>query len=824
MNIIILIKRMLLVIIGIFMMCYHPVQAAWQSLGEVESYRALEDQSILLHCGMAQVRLDIVAHDCVRVRLAPDGLFEDEFSWAVVNGSRPSVHWELHTSDSLLVAATAQLRVKIHFYPCRIEFCTQDGDLINSDDGGKGMGWDGEQVRCWKQLPPEEHYYGFGEKTGPFDKRGTSMEMWNSDIPGYRAYADPIYVSIPFFVGLKNGRAYGIYFDNVHRTTFDMGVESRSYYSFGADGGELDYYFLYGPHPKKVIRGYSELVGRLPLPPRWSLGYQQCRWSYFPESRVREIAETFRQRRIPCDVIYLDIDYMDDFRCFTWDRDRFPNPQRMLDDLSAQGFQTVVIIDPGIREDAGYWVYEEGLKGDHFCRLSSGELYVGRVWPGASVFPDFTRSETRAWWGSLHEEMMALGIKGFWNDMNEPASWSGPGGTFPPEVIHDNEGRPVTHPACHNVYGMQMARATYEGCRRLRPDRRPFVLTRAGFAGLQRYTALWTGDNTASWDDLRMSLPMMQNIGVSGQPFVGADIGGFGGTPSAELFTRWLQVGIFYGLCRTHTVTGSADQEPWSFGEEHEELNRQAIEVRYRLLPYVYSTFYEASQTGLPVMRPKWLEFPEEQRVYHHDAEFMFGEHLLVAPVLWPGITERQLYLPQGDWYDFWTGKQYPGGTDIFVPVDLSTIPLFARAGAIIPMQEVVQYTDERPLDPLVLAIFPCERSTYTFYEDDGISFEYADGQYALVTYTCEKKDEEVIFHVGERRGDYRPEERSYLLQIHNVDEEPVTVERNGNRLDCSSSYDQLSGRESGWSFDGGARTVWVKFPDTGASERIEVR
>ncbi|MFQ6091697.1 MAG: glycoside hydrolase family 31 protein [bacterium] len=816
-------QRFFPLFVGFLLIFYLPASGAWQSVGDVESYE-VEGDAVLLHCAQTKIRLDLLAADLVRVRLGPRGTFERDFSWAVIKEEWPSIDWHLADGDSLLMVTTPELSVKIGLHPCRIAFYTAAGAFISGDDPGKGMGWDGDQVRCWRVLPEDEHYYGFGEKTGPLDKRGTCMVMWNSDIPGYRSYTDPIYASIPFFLALRRGRAYGIYFDNVHRTSFDMGVESLSYYSFGADGGELDYYFMYGPHPKKVLERYTELVGRMPLPPRWALGYQQCRWSYFPESRVREIADSFRQGRIPCDVIYLDIDYMDGFRCFTWDHSRFPDPEKMIDDLREEGFKIVVIIDPGIKREPGYWVYDDGVKGDHFCRLPDGEMYVGQVWPGQCVFPDFTQEATRRWWGDLYKGLIDVGIKGLWNDMNEPASWDGPGGTFPPELLHNNEGRPVGHPACHNIYGMQMARSTYEGVKRLRPGERPFVLTRAGFAGLQRYTAMWTGDNVATWEDLRLSLPMLLNIGVSGQPFAGADIGGFIGTPSGELYARWLQTGIFYGLCRTHTVTGSADQEPWSFGEEFEGINRRAIELRYRLLPYLYNAFYQSTQLGLPVVRPTWLEFPMDERTYGQDTEFMFGEDLLIGPVLWPGATERRLYLPRGEWYDFRTGQKYTGGTDVSVSVDLSTIPIFARAGAIIPMQPVVQYSDQQPVDPLALSIFPTGTSTYTLYEDDGLSFDYEDGERALVTYTCEEKNGSVVVHIGERRGEYTPPERWYMLQIHNLGDEPRAVEESGVKLVRSTTLDGLKRSESGWFYQKETSTAWVKIRDTGRAETIELK
>jgi len=782
-----------------------------------------EGNQVTFDCGEAKVRVIALAPDVVRVRLGVGGSFGPDFSYAVMKTDWPSTTVTVREEAEAVSITTPELRLHVSKSPCRLVFYDSQGNPINRDDPRKGMAWDGPQVRVWKVMPADEFYYGFGEKSTPLVKNGQAMTMWNSDFPAYKASTDPLYQSHPFFIGLRNGKAYGIFFDNTYRSSFDMGKESPDYYSFGAEGGELNYYFFYGPSMKKVIERYTELTGRMPLPPRWALGYQQSRWSYSPESKVRDIARNFRERRIPCDVIYLDIDYMDDYKCFTWSRENFPNPKQMVRDLAREGFKIVAIIDPGIKQEAGYWVYDQGVAGDHFVKRPDGKCFIGNVWPGPCAFPDFTRPATREWWGTLYQPLLDVGLRGFWNDMNEPSVFDTPNKTFPFEVLHDGDGHPGDHRQYHNIYGLQMARATYEGLTRLRPNERPFVLTRAGYAGVQRYAASWTADNTSTWEHLALSVPMGLNFGVSAQPFVGPDIGGFIGSPSGELYTRWLQVGVFFPFCRTHTVKGSKDQEPWSYGPEYEAINRRYIELRYRLLPYLYTEFYNASQTGVPIMRPVVLSFQENRDSYGVDDEFLLGDDLLIAPVLEEGARSRDVYLPEGEWWNYWTHERLTGPKRVSVDAPIDRLPLFVRGGAIIPMQPVAQYTDQAPIDPLTLDIYPSASSTATLYEDDGISFDYQRGEYRLVTFSCRQGGGDVMLEIGKRQGQYVPPRRSYLVKFNGVAAAPEQVLRSGKALPRMDSMDGLQSAPTGSMYDEQAKVLWVKFPDEDKAERIQI-
>jgi alpha-glucosidase len=804
-----------------------PALGQWQSIGDVKSVRR-EANRITFDCQSAQVQVTALAADLIRVRMTPGRAFGADESWAVVKTDWPAVPIEVTDARTVLQLSTPELVVEVNKSPCRIAFRDKTGHVINQDEPGKRMAWDGKQVRVWKAMPPDEYYYGLGEKAGPLEHRGQAYVNWNTDAVGYRWGSDPLYQSIPFLLALRGGQSYGIFLDNTYRSDFDLGKTIRDQYSFGAEDGELNYYFFYGPDPKKVLMRYTELLGRMPLPPRWALGYQQCRWSYEPESRVREIVHNFRLRNIPLDVIWLDIDYVDGFRCFTVDKTKFPNFRQMIADFVSVGVKTVCMIDPGIKKDPGYWVYDQGVAGDHFIKLPDGSHYVGDVWPGACVFPDFTRAETQAWWGGLYKEFVEAGVKGFWNDMNEPAVFIETDQlterTMALDAIHDDRGQRTSHRKSHNVYGMLMVRATFEGIKKLRPGERPFVLSRANFAGGHRYAAAWTGDNTSNWEHLHLWIPMTLNFGLSAQTFAGPDIGGFAGNPTPELFTRFLQGGVFSPLCRTHSEKGTNDQEPWSYGPKYEAINRRYIELRYQLMPYIYTVFEEAVRTGLPVMRPLFLEYPNDRRTYRLDTEFLFGPDLLVAPVLIEGATSREVYVPAGEWFNFWTGEKIVGPRQIRVEAPLDVLPLFVRGGAIIPMQPVVQYVDEAPIDPLTLNIFPAAESTGTHYEDDGSSYEYEQGTYARTQFRCRQSPQQIILEIGQREGSYVPAPRSYLLRFNAAEKAPRQVQREGRALPRISTLAGLRQSTQGWTYDPVKRIVWVKFPDEGRAETISLK
>ena len=804
----------------VFLFSFSLSPAQWTSLGNLDSSR-VEGNALLVFSTGRVLTIRLLSPDLVRIRLSRIGETETPATPAVIKSSWAPVRFDMSNSPSSVDIRTEKGTIRVAKNPVRVSFLDRSGAVISRDDN-KGMAWDGKEVRVWKEMPQGESYFGFGEKSGRLNKRETHLTMWNTDIPAYRADTDPLYESIPFFYGIRSGKAYGIFFDNSYRSSFDMGKESNTRYSFGAAGGELNYYFFFGPSPKDILSRFTELVGRMPLPPLWSLGYQQCRWSYTPDKRVREIAKNFRDRRIPADVIYLDIDYMEGYRIFTWNKERFPDPAGMIKDLSKDGFRIAVIVDPGIKHDPLYSAFQSGTAGDHFLKYPDGKLFIGKVWPGECAFPDFSSSAARSWWGTQFKVLTDAGVRGWWNDMNEPSVFDVPTKTVDLSVIHNDDGRMTTHEKNHNTYGMLMTQATYDGVRRLVPNERPFVLTRASYAGGQRYSAAWTGDNVASWEHLQMAVPMCLNLSISGQPFVGSDIGGFIGYPSGELFARWLQLGVFTPLMRAHSVINERNKEPWEFGPEIEAVNRTTIELRYRLLPYIYNTMHQASQTGIPAMRPLVFEYPGDPESSWNETEFMFGDQILVAPVLWEGATKRSLRLPEGSWYDFWTGKKYKGATQVTVDAAIDRIPLFVRAGAVIPMQPVVQYVGEKPLDSLTFVVFPGEQTTSLYYEDDGLSFAYEKGAYMKrsVVYREDGASREVV--LGKAEGTFKPGQRSVIVKMVDVASKPASVMKGSARLSVISK-DEV-GKKEGWYFDEVNHEVFVSFSDSRSEISVSIR
>jgi alpha-glucosidase len=785
--------------------------AQWQTLGAADSVRDDSPAGIIAFSGKTILHVDILSGTTARIRAARR-LGPPPASWAVTGSPAPVPVTRTRRGDTLHLK-TPLLDVRLTLRPLRLQFSDASGHVL-SEDADKGTAWSGTQVRVWKTMPPGENYLGFGEKAGLLNRRETHMTMWNTDIPAYTADTDPLYQTIPFFYGIRGDLCYGVFLDSPYRSSFDMGKESRSEYSFGTEDGDLTYYFFAGPTPAAVLEQYVALVGTMPLPPRWSLGYQQCRWSYTPESRVREIAARFRSLRIPCDVLYLDIDYMEGYRVFTWNARNFPQPRTLLADLAADGFKTVVIIDPGIKADTAYHAFRSGLAGDHFVRRSDGSLFIGDVWPGPCAFPDFSNAAARAWWGRQFAPLIADGLRGWWNDMNEPSVFGTPTKTMPLNNGHRPDAGPGEHAAIHNVYGMQMTRATYEGVRSIDPLRRPFVLTRASYAGGARYAAAWTGDNVASWEHLKMALTMCLALSVSGQPFVGSDIGGFIGMPSPELFARWLQLGVFTPLMRAHSAINEPNKEPWEYGDRWTAINRATIELRYRLLPAIYTIMEEASRTGIPAMRPVAFADPLHRNRWT-DQEFFFGSDIFVAPVLAEAQRQRTLTLPRGLWYDFWTLRRYPGDTTITVEAPEDRIPFFVRAGAALPTQQAVQYTEQAPTGPLTLLLYPPApgtEGTSALYEDDGSSFDYARGAFARRRITLGADANTLHITLSPRDGSYLPPTRQLALAVVGELRRPSRVTVNGSVTPERTTETGRSG--AAWEFDPKSGGISVKIPD----------
>ncbi len=797
-----------------------------EKIGPVASFGRTE-KGITLNCrDNSQVQLTVLAPDLVRVRASfTKAIPARDHSWAIGKENWETPQWTLTESAETITIATSELEVVVHRSPLLIDFRdARTHQTINADQqpmayDGKGtltkMQFDpaaGMFVAAAKKLGFDEHFYGLGEKAARLDKRRGFFVNWNSDTPGYTEGRDPIYQTIPFYLGLQNSAAYGIFFDNSYRSYFEFGRWSQERIWFGAEGGELNYYFFYGPSIKKILSRYADLTGHMPMTPLWSLGVQQCRYSYYPDSLVEEVVRQYRERDLPLDVIYLDIHYMNGYRVFTFDPSRFPNPQGLIERLGKQGVKTVVIVDPGVKyqlpgpgvgpmnaakpelapQDQRYYVFDQGTERNYFQRRRNGQLFIPRVWPGDSVFVDFTLPDARRWWGDLHHAYTDNGIAGIWNDMNEPADFIDQTGKNQIDVVSYDEGENSTHAKNRNVFALLMARATYEGLARLQPERRPFVVTRAAYAGIQRYSTMWTGDSNSTWDALALNVPMFTTLGLSGEPFVGSDVGGFIGRGNGELLVRSYQIGFLAPFFRNHHAIDGYDQEPWRFGKYYEDIIRKYLKLRYQLLPFLYTTLEAAHRTGVPLFRPLMLNYQDDSNTYNLDDQFMIGDDLLVAPIVKPDLTSRLVYLPKGIWYDFWTNKKYHGGGMIRVDAQLETVPMFVRGGAVIPMGPEMRYVGERPFDPITFAIYPDENgfAAATLYEDDGNSLAYQRRGFRRTRLEVRHVAQSYVVKTSAPEGDYKPGARKLVFLIKPMaTAKPVSVADEGTARTIEIRY-----------------------------------
>jgi alpha-glucosidase len=759
-----------------------------------------------------QLRVDIVRPDLVRVKISRGGVFDESPTFAVCADvlAEPAAFTLVRDADRVRLV-TSTVEVSVWLDPFRLDVHRTDGTAVvetAADDQGRYWAYAtlNDAFTLRRRCRPEDAVYGLGEKGGTHNRRGRDFTLWNTDVlspaetaeftagkePGdprgdrTSADFDPFYVTIPFFYhqSYPAGTMAGSFVDNGYRGSYEFSASDE--YRVGFAGGQYTEYIFAGPDMPAILTDYTWLTGRMSLPPIWSLGYHQCRWFDYSQDAVEAIGQRHRDHDIPCDSLWLDIEYMDGYRVFTWNTERFPDAPGMLQRLRDQGFRVITIIDPGVKYDPGYPVFDQGLERDVFCRTEGGDVYLGQVWPGRTAFPDFVTEEARAWWGELNAAHVKSGLAGIWNDMNEPAT-----GTIPSQPMRFGRGEHA-HERYHNQYALLMAMGTTDGLLASMPELRTFILSRSGFAGIQRYAANWMGDNLARWDHLGVSITMGNGFGVSGQPFVGADIGGFYGSTNAELFLRWMQLGTLTPFCRNHSMIDNVDQYAWAFGGVVEDLVRAAIKLRYRLLPYLYTAFWRAAETGEPVQRPLVFDHQYEPAVRDVDDQYLFGPDLLVAPVTEPGQTSRQVYLPAGDWYDWPGGGGLAGnvsGSDVLAgerwvisATPMDRIPLFARAGAVIPMwPEAPASTDGHHPKSVELHLFVPRQdgtSTSALAEDDGLTFAARDGDCYRTTFTVTRTGSRVRV-VAEVEGDGYPEfaRQSFALVLHGADPDRVRLE-----------------------------------------------
>ena len=748
-----------------------------------------------------RLRVDVVREDVVRLKISRGGVFDESPTYAVcVDPLADPVDFAVEHDDDRVRVVTAALVVSVWLDPFRIDVHRTDGTPVvetAADEDGRFWAYAtlNDAFTLRRRCRPEDAIFGLGEKGGRHNRRGRDFTLWNTDVLGpaeteqftagkapddprgdrFSPEFDPFYVSVPFFYHQRHptGAMAGSFVDNGYRGSYEFSPAEEYRVTF--TGGQYTEYVFAGPAMPDILRDYTWLTGRMSLPPLWSLGYHQCRWFDYTQDAVEALGRRHRDLGIPCDALWLDIEYMDGYRVFTWNTERFPDAPGMLRRLAEDGFQVITIIDPGVKHEPGYSVFDQGLERDVFCRTEGGDTYIGQVWPGNTAFPDFVTEEARAWWGELNAAHVQSGLAGIWNDMNEPAT-----GTISPQQMRFGKGR-YSHERYRNQYALLMAMGTRAGLLESMPDRRTFILSRAGFAGIQRYAANWMGDNLSRWDHLEVGITMGSGFGVSGQPFVGADIGGFHGHSSAELFLRWMQFGTLTPFCRNHSEIDNVDQYAWSWGEAVLDLARAAVRLRYRLLPYIYAAFVHATETGEPVQRPLVFDHQHDALVRDLDDQYLFGRDLLVAPVTGPGVTSRQVYLPAGDWYDWHTGERLPGERFVVAPAPMDRIPLYARAGAIVPMWPHAPASTSNHHPAVVeLHVFvpPADgQHASTLVEDDGLTFAAVEGAFLRTTLTLSRSGGRIgLSAVVE--GDGYPEfaREAFRLVVHGADPAVVRV------------------------------------------------
>jgi len=775
----------------------------------VDSVRSTE-RGVLAELHGEQLRVDVVRADVVRFKISRGGAFDDSPTFAVcVDPLAEQVDFTVDLGPGAVRIGTVAMTVTLGLDPFRLDVHRPDGSaVIETATDADGCCWAyatlNDAFTLRRRCRKEDAIFGLGEKTGRHNRNGRDFTLWNTDVLDPHAARefvrgraaddpradrtsvewDPYYIAVPFFYHqtYPTGPMAASFVDNGYRGDYDFTQPDTYRVQFG--GGQYTEYVFAGPNVGDILSTYTWLTGRMAPPPLWALGYHQCRWFNYTQDAVEALAARHRDLDIPCDALWFDIEHMDEYRVFTWDGSAFPDPAAMLSRLADLGFRVITIVDPGVKYEPGYWVFDQARERDVLCRTEGGDIYIGQVWPGDTTFPDFVTEEARTWWGELNAAHVQSGLAGIWNDMNEPAT-----GSIPPYRMRFDRGR-SSHERYHNQYALLMAMGTSAGLRQAMPEQRSFVLSRAGFAGIQRYAANWLGDNQSRWDHLWLSLPMSMGCGLSGQPFVGADIGGFQGNSNAELFLRWMQYGTLTPFCRNHSEIGNVDQYAWSWGEVVEELVRAAIQLRYRLMPYLYASFLHAAETGAPIQRPLVFDYQYDPTVRDIDDQYLLGPDFLVAPVTTRGQTARHVYLPSGRWYDWHSGDAVNGRQFVLAPTPMDRIPLYARGGAVIPMwPEAPLSTDYQPTAVELHLFVPDGDGVHRTFlqEDDGLTVAAQAGAMYRTTFELIRAGSSVTLR-AEVSGRGFPEfaRREFRLFIHGATPD-VTVD--GQLMTSTGDY-----------------------------------
>ena len=693
-----------------------------------ESYSVLNNE-VTIRFSQKTLVVEYLNDYIVKVFLGENNEREILTNAVILNGKNNKIISVEDTIDKIIINGE-KIITEINKLSTEITFLDVDKNIICEDFQPSFK--DEEENIYISKVNDCIAYYGLGEKGGNLNKKGTYTENYNTDDPETTDDSIMYYKTIPFYIGVKKDSCHGIYFDNSFRSYYDMGKEHDDRIFFGAVGGQIRYYFILGNDVKDVVKEYTNLTGRMDMPPLWSLGYQQNRFSYFSQEEVYDVVRKFKENDIPLDVIYLDIDYMDGFRVMTFKSPNFKNAKKLIKDLKDMGIKTVTILDPGVKVDENYDIYKSGKELNIFSKKLDGEVFVGAVWPGDSAFPDFSNQKCRTWWkDNLKKFIGENNIDGIWNDMNEPCVFNNDYKTMLESCIHESDFGVIEHKEFHNRYGFEMSRCSNEAQKELNSNKREFSMTRATFAGGQRYSSVWTGDNMSLWSQMKMSIVMNSNLGLSGFSFVGNDVGGFGLDCEEELFIRWMELGAFLPIFRNHSNMYTRRQEPWAFGQQTLEISKKFINLRYELIPYIYNSFFQSYKEGIPVFRPLVMDYKNDINVYNLKEEFMFGDNILVAPVLAKNERSKIVYLPEGNWYNYFTNEKFEGNKRYKLRCELDEILVFVKEGSIIPVfLDRYMNMDNRP-NKVTFKVYGENAEGY-YYFDDGYTMGYKNGEYNL--------------------------------------------------------------------------------------------
>lgn len=759
----------LILLVLVFLWFKQSAVAQLIDVGEVKNWKKLPT-GVEGSTDKAIFKVSFWNEHTLRVRISQKSEWDD-FSFVLSGQPNIAVHdMDVLENDSSIILSSNFLKVFIDKYPSfRVTVKNANDEVVSEDKRGFGFGYHfiGDKATIYKKLQSNERFIGLGEVLGDLDKKGTGHTLNNTDTYKYGDPRLPMYVSIPFFIGIHSNQLYGFFLNNTFKSFFNFGLSTPDFSSVTTEGGDIDYFIIHDTDIAGILKHYTSITGRMSLPPRWALGYHQSKCSYFPQDQVKLLADNFRAKKLPIDCIVLDADYLQDYEPFRINTSRFPDMSGLTHYLKEKNIEVTASVNPGIKRDSTYFAHYDGIKNDVFVKFADGSLYTAEIAPSLNNFVDFTSAKGRQWWSDHMVFLSRSGIHGYWNDMNEPAV----GGSYLPDnLVFDFDGRKATALEAKNLYGMLMAQSSHQAALNHSKNLRPFILSRSGFAGIQRYAAIWTGDNTAADSYLLGGALLNTQLGLSGIPFVGDDIGGYIGTTSKNLFIRWMQTGLFAPYARNHKEAFAVANEPWSYGEEAEAISRAYLNFRYRLMPYFYSTFYESTQNGSPIVRSLAFRYPFDKLVYDeiYQYQFTLGDAILVVPVT-PSESIKKVYLPEGQWYDIMSDTLFIGNQELMMNPALHEIPLFIKSSSMIPMQKLVQSNAEHPGDTLYLHVYAgVDSSQFLYYDDDGISRKYQSGEYHQRLIHYQPLSKSLLFKKSE--GNYQSPFRFIKIIMHGFD------------------------------------------------------